>query len=543
MTPRPDDVLECGALKDLPSPLYRDYLAEEARVAAFYGRAGWRLDSLEGAVEAVGALPRRRDLLSQALTRQQQARGAVRAAANALRLADEDAVAVVTGQQAGLFGGPLYVLYKALAATKLAAALEVRRGKPVVPVFWVVSDDHDFAEVRSVSVIDQAGEVRTLRYNPEREPIGLPAGKIVLDKTISDLVDESSRVLPATPGRDALLERIAACYRPGVTLAEAFMQLLSGLLPELVVLDPSDPDLRRLMAPVLAREVMEESPTSRLAEEVGSRLLAAGYHQQVPLRTGFLNLFVMRDGQRRALAVQDGLLEVRGLGLRMTVAEATAEVNGSPEDWSPGVLLRPLAQDTVLPTVAYIGGPAEIAYHAQVGPSYAHFGIPRPVLVPRPSLTLVEPAQARTLESERLTLPDLLAGPETILARWAHETYPEVEEAFQRTREALEREMGVVERTLGALDPTLPGAVDAARGRALHQVDTLHEKATRALKKRDQARADRLRRTRDALLPGGSLQERGLGFVGLLARHGLAIVDAIHERMDPWAKGHQVIRL
>jgi uncharacterized protein YllA (UPF0747 family) len=197
----------------------------------------------------------------------------------------------------------------------------------------------------------------------------------------------------------------------------------------------------------------------------------------------------------------------------------------------------------MLPTAAYVGGPAEIAYHAQIGPSYPHFGIPRPALVPRPSLTLVEPSQARALEAEGLTLSDLQGDPEVVLGRWAREAYPEVEGAFARAREALEREMAAVAGVLGDLDPTLRGAADSALGRALHPIETLHEKSTRALKKRDQSRAERLRRTRDALLPGGSLQERGLGLVSLLARHGDAVVDEIRDRMDPWAQGHQVLYL
>jgi uncharacterized protein YllA (UPF0747 family) len=243
------------------------------------------------------------------------------------------------------------------------------------------------------------------------------------------------------------------------------------------------------------------------------------------------------------LGATNGQVEVRGTGRKMPIDDAVRLLEAESERWSPGVLLRPLVQDTLLPTAAYVGGPAEIAYHAQIGPSYAHFALPRPVLVPRPSITLVEPAQARALEAEQLKLTDLEADPEGLLSQWAREAYPDVEAAFARTREAIDREMGTVETTLAALDPTLRAAADAARGRTLHQVETLHEKAIRALKKRDQTRAERLRRTRDALFPGGSFQERGLGFVGLLARHGLGLIPQIEEAMDVFARGHQVIQL
>jgi bacillithiol biosynthesis cysteine-adding enzyme BshC len=543
MTVRPPTIVEYGAFQQPPSPLFRDYLLGSDRVAPFYDGGRWDLDALARAADASLALPRRRDELADALVRQQEGRGAAQASRRARELADGRATALVTGQQAGLFGGPLYVLYKALGAIKVAARLQEKRGAPVVPVFWVASDDHDFAEVRSTSVLDDAGQIRTLRYTPEREPVGLPASRVILDQTITPLIAELGRALPAGMHRDGILEMLRGCYRPGVSLSDAFARLLSALMPDLVVLDASDPALKRLVVPVMSREVAEASPTSRLAREIGQQLLAAGYHQQVPVRSGFLNLFVFVEEERRALGAVNGSIEVRGLGKRIPVADAVRMMEADPSPWSPGVLLRPLAQDLMLPSAAYVGGPAEIAYHAQIGPSYRHFKIPRPVVLPRPSVTLVEPAQARALDVEGLTLPDLQQDPEILLARWTRDAHPQVEEAFTRTREALEREMAVVEQRLGDLDPTLRAATDGARGRALHQIQTLHEKATRALKKRDQTRADRLRRTRDALLPGGSFQERGLGLISLVARQGPAVVGDLLERIDPWARGHQVIHL
>ena len=435
------------------------------------------------------------------------------------------------------------MLWKALATVVVARRLAAERGKPVVPVFWVASDDHDFAEVRATTVVDATGALRTLRYDPSAEPLGRPAWDITLDETVVGLVDELARALPAALGRDETVALVADCYRAGETLSSAFARLVSRLLPELVVLDPADLELKRLSVPVLTRELAEGSPSSRLALEVGRALLAAGYHQQVPVRPGFLNLFALVDGQRRALAITDGTVEVRGTRERWPLAEAQWRLASDPRAWSPGALLRPLVQDALLPTAAYVAGPAELAYHAQIGPAYAHFGVPRPVLLPRPSLTLVEAAQARALEAEGLTLADLAGDPERLVARWAREDYPDVEAAFARAREAIERELGEVEAVLGAHDPTLRSATAAARGRALHPVAGLHEKALRALKKRDQGRAERLRRTRDALLPGGSLQERGLGLIGFVGRHGLAVVPGLAERLLPFARGHQVVWL
>jgi bacillithiol biosynthesis cysteine-adding enzyme BshC len=543
LTERPAATLDFGALEQPLSPLFRDYLAGAGAAPTFFDGGRFDVAATLAASGRPDPFPGMRAKVSQVLAKQQRARGAPDSASNAERLAEPTSAAIVTGQQAGLFGGPLFVLWKALGAILLARDLEARRGAPVVPVFWVASDDHDFAEIRSACLLDEAGALRTVRYAPAREPSGQPAARIVLDASIAALVEEARAL--AKPGlhRDGVLDRLAAAYEPGQTMSSAFARLLSSLFPELVILDPSDPELKALMVPLLAREIREGSPTSRLALETGQRLLAAGYHQQVPVRPGFLNLFMVMEGERRALGFQDGSLEVRGTRHRLSVEEAVRALETSPADWSPGALLRPIVQDALLPTAAYVGGPAEIAYHAQIVPSYAHFGVPRPVLLPRPSATVIEPAQARALEAEGLKLTDLQDDPETLVARWAKEAYPEVEAAFSRARQAVERELGAVEQALGALDPTLRGAADAARGRALHPIEALHEKSLRALKKRDQARADRLRRTREALLPGGALQERGLSFFGLLARHGVPLLSDLEGRLDPWSRGHQVLYL
>jgi bacillithiol biosynthesis cysteine-adding enzyme BshC len=487
--------------------------------------------------------PHKYYLHQSVISQEQTARGAERAAARARGLADPRSIAVVTGQQAGLFGGPLLVLYKALATLGLAQALESRLGTPVVPIFWVASDDHDFAEVRGTAALDASGALASLRYSPEVEPSGQPAARIVLDDRIETVIEDLATCLRDAPLRDFVLDRVRAAYRPAVTLADAFAHLLSSLLPDLVVLDASAPWLKGLAAPIFARELRECSETSRLASEAGARLVAAGYHQQVPVRPRFLNLFLYAEGARRALSCVEGGFEVRGTTRLLTLDQASRLLDSAPVDWSAGVLLRPLVQDFVLPTVAYVGGPAEVAYHAQIGDAYRHLGLPRPALVPRPSLTLVEPREARALEAEHLDLTLLQGDFDPILAGWAKESYPEIETAFDRARDGLRAEMARVQEALAALDPTLRAATDAAVGRALHPIESLHEKALRALKRRDVERAERLRRTRDVLFPGGSFQERALGMVAPLARHGEPLLDLLRASLDLWARGHQVIRL
>src|SRR5262245_11643230 len=207
MTERPGRVFEFGAFQQPTSPLFRDYLEGASRVAPFFDGGRWDPETLARSAEAAARGNHPRAKVAEALERQQRARGATVAAERAALLRDGETVAVVTGQQPGLFGGPLYVLYKALGALKTARLLQ-SRGRRAVAVFWVASDDHDFAEVRSASIIDDAGQIRTLRYTPHREPIGQPAWKIPLDETMADLVAELGQSLPASPFRDEIVARV-----------------------------------------------------------------------------------------------------------------------------------------------------------------------------------------------------------------------------------------------------------------------------------------------------------------------------------------------
>lgn len=537
-------VIDYAAFPQPPSSLFRDYVAGSPKVARFFAESGhWDLDAIGAAATRATQREMNRVALAQALVAQQHRRGAGRAAESAARLGKRETVAIVTGQQPVLFGGPLFVLYKAIATVEIAARLESARQAPVVPVFWIAADDHDFAEIRSVTLPDETGTAHTLRYAPQREPAGAPAAAIVLDESTPALLDELARILPAGDFREETLAAVRETYRPGVTLVDSFARLLAAIAPELVILDAADPAIKRLMAPVLERELRLGSPSSRSVAAVGQELLRAGYHQQVPVREGLLNLFLLDGGVRRPLGTNDGGIEIRGTDRHLSLEEATRRLASAPESWSPGALLRPLAQDIILPTAAYIGGPAEVAYHAQIGGCYEDFGIPRPVLVPRPGVTLLDSARVRVLEAERLDLPDLQGDADGVIARWIRQAHPEVEASFERMRRVLAQEMGELARALAAQDATLGGAAHAATGRMLHPLETLEEKSMRALKKRDQGRAERLRRAHDVLFPGGSFQERGSGFLGFLPRYGHALIATLRQSVDPWAKGHQVVTL
>jgi bacillithiol synthase len=540
MTARRAQLLDFGTFTHSPNRLFLSYLEGSPTVVPFFG-APWGRDTFRAAAERAIASTRHRDALAALLVRE-QGRFAGNAAA-AQSLTGANTCVVITGQQAGLFGGPLLVLHKAIATLRLAQELSALRSEPVAPIFWIAADDHDFEEIRSTTVLDGTGALQEVRYAPRTEPTGQPAGRIVIDDTIDELIGHLARHLETAPhGREAL-DLVESCYARGRSLSDAFGCLMARLLPGLVILDSSLPELRVWASALFEREISEGSPLSRLARETGVELERAGFHVQVPVREGFLPFFFYADGERRALAHERDHFELRGTGRTLSRAELLDELRAHPELFSPGALLRPIVQDSLLPTAAYVGGPAEIAYQAQLGQAYAHYGVTRPMLAPRPSVTLLDGAAERALEALGLPLPALMGDGAAILGAWARESAPEVEAAFEGARAAVRAALAQLGRTVATVDPTLAGAADSTVGRVLHPIEALYEKTQRALKRRDEGRAERLRRTQNALFPRGSWQERELGLIGALARYGPALTEELAIAVDPWAKGHQVITL
>ena len=463
------------------------------------------------------------------------------------------AVAIVTGQQAGLFGGPLFVLLKAARDDRGRRAGSRRSaGRPVVPVFWVASDDHDFAEIRSTSVIDDAG--RAAHACATRRSASRSASRpraIVLD----DTHHRPRRRAGARPARrpssrdDGLRGASRSATRPGETLSGAFARLVSRLLPELVVLDPADPALKALAAPVLARELREALARRRASpSRRASGCSAAGYHQQVPVRPGFLNLFVVVDGQRRALALRERR--------RRDPRHARADVRSRTplrrleRDPAPGARARSCArssQDCAAADRAptWAGRPRSRTTRRSC-PSYAHFGIPRPRSCPGPSVDPRRAAAGARARRRAAHASSTSSGdPEALVARWAREAYPEVEAAFARAREAIEREMGggrggarARSTRRCAPPPTRPGAARCTRSRGSTRRRCARSRsATRGARTACGARATRC-------CPAARCRSAASGSSALLGppRRG-ARRRCSRERLDPFARGHQVIRL
>jgi bacillithiol biosynthesis cysteine-adding enzyme BshC len=527
--------------------LAADYAYDFRAVAPFFSgdpsdRAAWA-----DAIARTQAHARRRDEIAGVIASQQQRRQAPPRARDAGRLlADPRTVAVVTGQQAGLFGGPLFTLLKALTALKLAEQVSRDHKVPAVAVFWIDAEDHDWEEVRSCTVFDETVMPRSvsLPSRPGAEPT--PVATVRLDDAILDVLADLERILPPTEFRSTLLASLRRAYTPGLGMAEAFGRWMEDVLGAhgLIVYDSSDAASKPLVSQVFARELSMPGQTVRLAALAGSDLTARGYHAQVHAQDDSLALFHLNqdDGGRRAIRQQDGRFLIGEQ--QFPAAALVAQATDGPAAFSPNVLLRPIVQDTLFPTICYVAGPNELAYLGQLRGVYEHFGVPMPLFYPRATATILDSAAVRFLTKYALPLEALQAQDEAALNELLKTQIPPVvDEAFTAAAQAIEIQMTRLVQTIPALDPTLEGATRSTLERMQRDLQTLHGKMIQAAKRRDETLRRQFIHARALAFPGGHAQERTIGFVSLLNQYGPALVDRLDEELPLDLGRHWIVTI
>jgi bacillithiol biosynthesis cysteine-adding enzyme BshC len=511
--------------------LAADYVYDFSSVAPFFtgdpaDQAAWAQ-----AVAGTQRHGRKRAEIAAAIAEQQRRRGAPpRAVAASQTLADPQAVAIVTGQQAGLFGGPVFTLLKALTALKLAARVAREHRVPCVAVFWIDAEDHDWDEVRSCRIFDESLNLHSVAL-PARKPVEhAPVASIKLDESIANALQLLEETLPATEFKPALIEDLRSIYRPGAGMADAFGTWLERLLGDrgLVVYDASDPAAKPLACDIFMRELSMPGETSRRAAAAGADLVARGYHSQVNA-ADTLALFHI-DGGRRPIRQQNGRFVA---GEQTFEASAlVAKASTEPSAFSPNVLLRPVVQDALFPTVCYVAGPNELAYLGQLRGVYEHFGVPMPIMYPRASATLLDSAALRFLMKYDVPLEALQAQDDSALnALLASQIPASVNASLDGAAADIDRALTRVIEAMPALDPTLEGAARSTLGRMQHDLQTLRSKTIQAAKKRDETLRRQFTRTRALAFPGGEPQERTVGFVSFLNQYGPALVQRLDEQI------------
>jgi bacillithiol synthase len=531
------------------SRLFLDYLRDPLALRRFYPSAiQFHHELPQRAPEVLAAYQTDRKILCDLLTEMNVGWGAGgETLANLELLREADCLAVVSGQQAGLFTGPLYTIYKALSAVKLAGCLRQRNTK-AVPIFWIATEDHDFPEVAKAEFIGKDCRLADVAVPLELHREAQPVGQVVLDDSITAVVDRLIELLPVSEFTADLEALLRDAWKPGRGYGEAFARMMTSLVGQhgLILLDPMDVRMKRLAAPLYANAATK-APEIANALEVRSRELEeAGYHAQVLASGNSFPLF-MHDatGARHALTrTDDGKYKVKALDSAYTAQELADLAAREPERFSPNVTLRAVVQDYLLPTVAYLGGAAEIAYFAQTAEVYRVLERPVTPILPRSSLTMIERHTSRVLERYGLTLADLFPGPEAVLSRVVEEHLgADTAKSFTETEESVNRDLDRLKEKLQAIDPTLAEALETGRRKINYQLEGLRSRFHRAQMSRDETAPRQLQRAFDQLYPEKDLQERHINISSLLARHGRYVTDWIYNAINLGSEEHQIVYL
>jgi uncharacterized protein YllA (UPF0747 family) len=432
------------------------------------------------------------------------------------RLAAGEVLVVTTGQQPGLFTGPLYTIYKALSAVAVARRLERDRRVPVVPVFWVAGDDHDFAEANHAWILNAAGELArvVLRERPQEAPL-LPLAREPCGPEIVAALAQLREGLPDSEFKAAVVDGLGQCYRPEASLADAFAAALHALLGPrgLVVLRVHDRSAKRAAAPWVLKGL------------------------DVTLSDGYSPVFVeARQGRDRLQRDGDAFVTRRS-GERFTRADLERIATDDPERLSPNVLLRPAVEAALLPTVAYAAGPAELKYLPDAEPLYAALGVPRQAPVPRWSGVLVEARVDKLMERHRLDVTAFDGKPGELESRLVRQDLPpEAVATLAALRSGIEQHYGRLVAAATQIDPTLERTVESARNAALAGTQAIEKKLVASLKRLEgETLMRQIARARAAVYPEGQPQERVLTLVSFLVRYGPDLVDALEQEVARWA--------
>ncbi len=457
------------------------------------------------------------------------------------RLREPGALAVTSGQQPGLFTGPLYTVHKALSTAALAQVLERQWGRTVVPIFWIAGDDHDFAEASQTSWLTADGNLASAALPPRPPEAPLtPMYRQPLGEAVAVALETLGSNLPPSEFRDETLAWLARHYRPEATVAGAFAGAMAELLAPagIVCFDSSHPVAKRQAAPLIVRALEQaaeiDGDLERQSEAIGDSARTSG----VVLGDGAaLVMLEGSQGRDRLVASDGGFVTRRGkerfdLGALRRIAET------EPGRLSPNVLLRPVIESALLPTVAYLGGPAELRYLALTPPVYERLGVEPQRPLPRWSGVLVEPRVDRVLEKFGIELDELLTPAGALESRLVRSRLPaEISNALESIRSAVERGYDAIEHGAAEIDPTLVRPVQGARHQALSGTHDIEKKLVQHLKRRQETELSQIARARTAVFPGGKPQERVLTAAPFLARYGPALLTDLGDAIETWYAG------
>ena len=514
----------CISFREIPdtTKLFSSFLEDFQQVAAYYAHPPTEA-GIDAAAREIQLDVSTRRVLVEVLREQNRLLGADSATEKNIDRLAAGAAAIVTGQQVGLFSGPAYTLYKAVSAINCAEQL-TRRGTDAVPIFWLATEDHDLAEVNH-SIWNARSGLGEYDLPGSEADAGKRVGEIKLGQSVEPLVAAAAQVLEGGFAGE-IARALRETYLAGETYGSAFGKLMVRLLAGrgVIFIDPLDARLHRLMAPVFQKALDQDELLRKSLLDRSKELEQRDFHAQVKVTRETTLLFCTVQGRREAVRSHGGKFYAGKASFSRE--ELSSWIEKTPEDFSPNALLRPVIQDALLPTAAYIGGPAEVAYMAQAQVVYKQILGRMPAILPRESFTIVQPAVANLLEKYGLEIGDFFRGRQHLRKKMEAKSLPsDLARSFDAGEESLRRLLSSYEEPLKKLDPSLVGVLQSAESKMLYQFSKLKGKAAEA----ENFRTGVLDRHEpillDSLYPHRGLQERSLCALPFLAEYGLAFLD------------------
>jgi len=534
------------SLRTKTSLLANDYIYAYDKVGEFFNGNFCDLEAFQHQTEQVRSRDVDRESLADVLLKQNRDFGCGdETLKNIDRLSQDHACAVLTGQQVGLFSGPLYTIYKSLTTIKLAERLNQNGRGSYVPVFWLASDDHDFTEIDHISLLDKDNQIEKIKYKSPLSYMKIPASKWVLNSEISNCVQRLHDLTRNSEFKPEILSHLSDAYQADMSFAEAFARWMTHLFKSygLVFVDPSHPGLKRLGKKVFAHEIAGSSPSTIRALETSNKLKQAGYHTQIPLHEGILNLF-FAEKERLTIHSKGDVFFIKETEKTYMKSELLGFLDEKPEMFSPNVLLRPIFQDALFPTVAYVGGPGEIAYFAQMKGVYESFGLSMPVIYPRKTVTLIEKNVDNVLKNYDINIRDIWEDVNRIISETVKKQIPmSVDEVFRGASLRIGQEFQSIKQEIMAFDPALEKSAEFTERKLNQQLEFLEEKILRAAKKRNKTVIQQLNKAKNNLYPGNRLQERVFNIVPYLIKYHYPFLDNLYKTIDMENFDHQLIKL
>ena len=520
------------------SDIYLDFLMQKDGIDEFY-----TAQSLKSVAVQLKGQKFNRDEIADILTDQNKLFGASQKVFDNIKLLkDEKTLCIATGQQAGLFGGSLLIMIKALAIVKSAKLYSKQLQQPVIPIFWIAGDDHDYEEVNHTYTLDRLSQIVKSTYDVIPE-IELPTSELLFENAeeLNKAKATLYKSLGDTDFTEELYNLIDRCYAQSDNYAVSFGKLMAQLTKEygLVLFSPGDRHVKKMSVNFFQSIIEKQDQLHEILSETNNQIQSQGYHIQVEKKENSAHLFFNLNGRKPVLSEGDKFTVEKKTFTKQEILDEIAE---HPEKFSPDVMTRPIWQSLLFPIVSQKGGASEIAYLAQINKIFALFGLVTPLYKARPTLTVVEKRYQNLMETHEIHFEDLVGDIENVINRILAESFPEdIEHKFQSLKNHIKCHFEDFTEESLTFDKSLEPFAKQIMGKIDYTLNSFEGKVFSAHKKRSKESRERIYKLWHALYPMRTFQERIVNISYFISRYGFEFISFLYDQIDSEESSHKLI--